>query len=127
MAENIEEEDASSHYDLGVAFKEMGLIDEAIAEFQIAARGMEYRLRAIEMLGSCFLEKQDFRIALKVLGRALQVPEYKDEDLIGIFYAMGRAYEALGETPRAVEWYERVVGCDVGFKDVSQRVAALRQ
>jgi tetratricopeptide (TPR) repeat protein len=126
VAENIEEEDATSHYDLGVAFKEMGLIDEAIAEFQIAARGMDYRLRAIEMLGSCFLEKEDFRIALKVLGRALQVPDYKDEDLVGVFYAMGRAYEALGEVERALEWYERVLGCDVSFKDVSDRVAALR-
>ena len=126
VAENIEEEDASSHYDLGVAFKEMGLIDEAIAEFQIAARGAEYRLRAIEMLGACFLEKEDFRIALKVLGRALQVPDYRDEELVGIFYAMGRAYESLGERPTAVEWYERVLGCDVGFKDVSQRVASLR-
>ncbi len=126
VAENIEEEDATSHYDLGVAFKEMGLIDEAIAEFQIAARGMDYRLRAIEMLGSCFLEKEDFRIALKVLGRALQVPDYKDEDLVGVFYAMGRAYEALGEVERALEWYERVLGCDVSFKDVTDRVAALR-
>jgi tetratricopeptide (TPR) repeat protein len=127
VAENIEEEDASSHYDLGVAFKEMGLLDEAIAEFQVAARGNEYRLRAIEMLGACFLEKQEFRIALKVLGRALQVPEYKDEELVGIFYAMGRAFEALGETPRALEWYERVLGCEASFKDVTQRVAVLRQ
>ncbi|KPK79558.1 MAG: hypothetical protein AMS25_12255 [Gemmatimonas sp. SM23_52] len=126
VSEAIEEEDAASHYDLGVAYKEMGLIDEAIAEFQIAARGTEYRLRAIEMLGACFSEKGEERIALKVLGRALQVEDYRDEDLIGIFYAMGRAYEALGESTSALEWYERVVGCDVNFRDVARRVAALR-
>ncbi len=126
VSEAIEEEDAASHYDLGVAYKEMGLIDEAIAEFQVAARGIEYRLRAIEMLGACFSEKDEPRIALKVLSRALQVRGYRDEDLIGIFYAMGRAYEALGESASALEWYERVVGCDVGFKDVTRRVAALR-
>jgi len=122
----IEKEDAASHYDLGVAYKEMGLIDEAIAEFQIAARGMDYRLRAIEMLGACFIEKQDYRIALKVLKRALQVPGHSDEDLVGIFYAIGRAHESLTETASALEWYERVMGCDVHFKDVSERVAALR-
>ncbi len=126
VAETIEEEDAASHYDLGLAFKEMGLIDEAIAEFQIAARGLEHRLRAIEMLGACFLEKGDQRIALKVLARALQVPQYRDEDLIGIFYAMGRAYEDLQDTRQALEWYERVIGCDVHFKDASRRVAVLR-
>ncbi|UCC72397.1 MAG: hypothetical protein JSV86_18845 [Gemmatimonadota bacterium] len=126
VAEAIEEEDAASHYDLGCAFKEMGLVDEAIAEFQIAARGLEYRLRAIEMLGACFTEKGDHRIALKVLNRALQVPGQKDEELVGIFYAMGRSHEDLGEAASALEWYERVLGCDVNFRDVARRVSALR-
>jgi tetratricopeptide (TPR) repeat protein len=127
VAEAIEKEDASSHYDLGLAFKDMGLVDEAITEFQIAARTPEYRLRAIEMLGACFIEKEEHRIALKVLSRALQVPGHTDDELIGIFYAMGQSYEALSEPRAALEWYERVLGCDVHFKDVSQRVAALRQ
>lgn len=127
VEEAIEKEDAASHYDLGVAYKEMGLIDEAIAEFQIAARGLDYRLRAIEMLGACFIDKEDYRIALKVLRRALQGSHHTDEDLVGIFYAMGRAYEALDETGNALESYERVMGCDVHFKDVASRVATLRQ
>ncbi len=126
VAEAIEKEDASSHYDLGCAFRDMGLIDEAVAEFQIAARTHEYRLRAIEMLGACFLEKKDYRIALKVLSRALQVAGYRDEELVGIFYALGLANEALGHSATALEWYERVIGCDVGFKDAAERVAALR-
>ncbi|MEE9245412.1 MAG: hypothetical protein V3U63_04355 [Gemmatimonadota bacterium] len=126
VAEAIEDEDASSHYDLGVAFKEMGLLDEAIAEFQIAARGLDYRLRAIEMLGTCFVEKQEYAIALKVLGRALQMGQYRDEELIAIFYTMGSAYEALGYSDRALEWFERVMGCDVKFADAAQRVANLR-
>lgn len=127
VADTIEKEDSSSHYDLGCAYRDMGLIDEAIAEFQIAARNPEYRLRAIENLGSCFAEKSEHRIAVKVLLRALQVPGYKDEDLIEVFYAMGRSYEELGDSGQAVEWYERVMGCDVRFKDASQRAASLRR
>jgi tetratricopeptide (TPR) repeat protein len=126
VAEAIEEEDAASHYDLGCAFRDMGLLDEAIAEFQIAARGLEFRLRAIEMLGACFIEKGEHRIALKVLNRALQVPGHKDEELVGIFYAMGRSYEDLGDGGHALEWYERVLGCDMNFMDVGRRVSALR-
>lgn len=126
VAESIEQEDSESHYDLGVAFKEMGLVDEAIAEFQIAARSREYRLRAMEMLGACFLEKGEHRIALKVLDRVVQAPEYNDEELIGIFYGMGRAHEALGEEERALEFYERVLGCDIHFADVAERVSTLR-
>jgi tetratricopeptide (TPR) repeat protein len=127
IAEAIEKEDASSHYDLGCAFKDMGLLDEAIAEFQIAARSTDFRLRAIEMLGTCFMEKEDYRIGLKVLSRALQVPGYTDEELIGILYFIGRAYEALGERKTALEWYERVLGCDLHFRDASERVSAMRQ
>ena len=126
VAEAIEKEDASSHYDLGLAFKDMGLLNEAIAEFQIAARAHEYRLRAIEMLGDCFMDKGDHRIALKVLSRALQVPGYTDDELIGIFYLTGRAFESLGEGGAALEWYERVLGCDMHFRDASQRVSSLR-
>src|SRR6266571_1485408 len=55
--ENIDEADFQSHYDLGVAFKEMGLVDEAIAELQKALRAPEGKLRSSEMLGICFFEK----------------------------------------------------------------------
>jgi tetratricopeptide (TPR) repeat protein len=127
VSEAIEKEDSASHYDLGCAYRDMGLLDEAIAEFQIAARNPEFRLRAIEMLGACFAEKGDHRIALKVLSRAAQAPGHKDEELIEIYYAMGRAHEELGEKVSAVEWYERVMGCDVRFKDASKRVSSLRQ
>jgi tetratricopeptide (TPR) repeat protein len=127
VSEAIEKEDSASHYDLGCAYRDMGLVDEAIAEFQIAARNPEFRLRAIEMLGACFAEKGDHRIALKVLSRAVQAPGHKDEELIEIYYAMGRAHEELGEKGPAVEWYERVMGCDVRFKDASRRVSSLRE
>ncbi len=126
VAEAIEKEDAASHYDLGCAFKDMGLIDEAVTEFQIAARTLDYRLRAIEMLGECFLEKEDYRIALKVLSRALQISAYREGDLVGIYYALGRANEGLGQTDTAVEWYERVMGSDVNFRDAGKRVTILR-
>ncbi len=104
----------------------MGLIDEAVAEFQIAARAPAFRLRAIEMLGDCFMAKAEHRIAVKVLGRALQVPGQRDDDLVGIFYALGRAHEELSESDRALGWYERVLGCDASFKDAAQRVSSLR-
>ena len=70
VAENVEEDDHESHYDLGVAFKEMGLLDEAIAEFQKALRAPEGRLRTSEALGVAFFEKQQFAVSEAVLRRA---------------------------------------------------------
>ena len=70
--QNIDDDDYQAHYDLGVAFKEMGLLDEAIAEFQKALRSPEGRLRTSEALGIAFFEKGQFAIAEAVLRRAVE-------------------------------------------------------
>jgi tetratricopeptide (TPR) repeat protein len=125
LAEHVPEDDAGSHYDLGLAFKEMGLIDDAISEFQVALRAGQDRLKVFEELGQCFIQKAQYNIAVKVLSRALQF-EHRDElELIGIYYFLGRAYEALGQAPEARDAYERVIGLDIRFEDVQQRVARL--
>src|SRR2546422_5575392 len=71
--ENIDEGDFQSHYDLGVAFKEMGLLDEAIAELQKALRAPDGKLRSSEALGVCFLDKGAYVVAESILRRALDL------------------------------------------------------
>jgi tetratricopeptide (TPR) repeat protein len=127
VAENIEVEDSSSHYDLGVAFMEMGLIDEAIAEFQVALRGGSNALATLELLGQCFVEKGQFPVASRVLERALRLPNLSDADMVGVLYQLGRTHEALGNAGQAVELYERVLSVDIRFHDASQRTEALRR
>jgi tetratricopeptide (TPR) repeat protein len=127
VAEAVTPEDYASHYDLGIAYREMGLLDEAIAEFQIAARADSHRLRAHEMLGRCFLEKGEYRVAQKVLTRALQqAGDVEESALVAVYYGLGRVHEALGEPGRALEFYERAMAIDIGFEDVAARVRALR-
>lgn len=126
VAENVEAEDYQSHYDLGVAYKEMGLIDEAIAEFQKALRGPDNRVRTYEAIGQCFIEKGQFQVAATILGRALTEKESSDDDqLVGILYLLGRAYEALGRGDEAVQYYQRVFVVDIQFHDVADRLNAL--
>ena len=79
VAANVDDEDFDSHYDLGVAYREMGLIDEAIFEFQKALRGATQRIRAYEALGQCFIDRSEFDVAITVLGRALREPGMEDE------------------------------------------------
>jgi tetratricopeptide (TPR) repeat protein len=125
VAEHLPAEDAAAHYDLGLAFKEMGLIDEAIAEFQVALRSGHMRLKVYEELGYCFLQKQQFNIAEKVLRQALQVEHRHELELLGIYYQLGRAYEAMGRVEQARDAYERVLGMDLHFQDTSERLARL--
>jgi len=122
VAANIDDEDFDSHYDLGVAYKEMGLIEEAIAEFQKALRGATQRIRAYEALGQCFIERNDFETAITVLGRALREPGMEDEDLIGVLYLLGFASEGSKKARDAAAYYQRVFAIDIDFRDVSKRL-----
>jgi tetratricopeptide (TPR) repeat protein len=125
VSEHVSAEDAGAHYDLGLAFKEMGLVDEAIAEFQVALRAGDERLKIYEELGQCFMMKEQYNVATKVFGRALRMPHEDDLELIGVYYHMGRAFEELGQPADARDAYERVLTLDINFQDVSRRLSRL--
>lgn len=127
VARSLGEDDYESHYDLGVAYKEMGLLDDAIAEFQRALRSPTHRLPAYEALGQCFLEQGSFPVAVTVLSRALHEPGLNDEQRVGVLYLLGYACEALQRRDEARSYYQRVYATDIQFRDVADRLAALEQ
>jgi len=122
ISDNVDEEDHEAHYDLGVAYKEMGLIDEAISEFQIALRGTTQRARAFEALGHCFVEKGQLAVASTILQRALNEPGIGDEDLVGVLYLLGAICEELQNYAEAKRYYQRVFAVDIQFRDVADRL-----
>ncbi len=123
--QNLESDDYQAHYDLGVAFKEMGLLDEAIAEFQKALRAPEGRLRTSEALGVAFFEKGQFTVSEAVLSRAVETVAEGDEAKIGVLYWLGRACEAQGKDANAIASYERAMAVDIRFMDLGERVQRL--
>lgn len=125
VAEPVGGGDPTSHYDLGLAFKDMGLIDEAIAEFEAAYRGGIEGLKVYEELGQCFLLKGEYRAAEEILARALELPRKDERELIGVYYHLGRCYEELGQFDRARSAFERVYALGGDFRDVSRRLSGL--
>ncbi|HET6777910.1 MAG TPA: tetratricopeptide repeat protein, partial [Gemmatimonadales bacterium] len=123
--QNLESDDYEAHYDLGVAFKEMGLLDEAIGEFQKALRSPEGRLRTSEALGMAFFEKGQYAVCESILRRAIDSTPGSDDAKIGLLYWMGRAAEALGKEADAINSYERALVVDISFMDLSKRVQRL--
>jgi tetratricopeptide (TPR) repeat protein len=123
--ENVGHDDYEAHYDLGIAFKEMGLLDEAIAEFQKALRDPGGRLRTSEALGVAFFEKGQMAVAEAVLRRAVDTLEGGDDQKIGLVYWLGRACEAQGRLPEARQSYDRAMAVDIQFMDVRERVSRL--
>lgn len=126
VSENLEASDVRAHHDLGTAYKEMGLLDEAIAEFQAALRASSEHLPTYELLGQTFLEMGKNEAAVKSLERALKVRTGVEDELLGIYYYLARAHETLGNHGSAVEFYDRVFALDINFADVTERLRALR-
>jgi len=126
VAQHITRDDARASYDLGTAYREMGLTDEAIGMFQQALRSQPGHLASLEMLGQCFLDREEPEVALRVLERALKTGVPVEDDLLGIYYFLGVAHERAGNRAEAREFYEKVFSLDINFKDVTERLRALR-
>lgn len=127
IAAQVADEDHAAHYELGVAYREMGLVDEAIGAFQKALRAPGHRLRALEALGRCFVDKGQHAVGQAILERALTEPEATDQRLVGVLFLLGQVAEALGAPEEARRYYQRVFAVDVRFRDVVDRLNSLER
>jgi pilus assembly protein FimV len=119
-------EDYDTRYNLGIAYKEMGLIDEAIAEFQLAAKDDARLLECSSMLGICFLEKGMPKLAMKWFERGLKAPGRTEEEYAALRYDLAMAHEAAGDMDRALALFTELYGQDANFRDVASKVRELR-
>ncbi len=119
-------EDYDTRYNLGIAYKEMGLLDEAIAEFQLAAKDEARLLECSSMLGICFMEKGMPKLAVKWFERGLKAPGRTEEEYQGLRYDLAEAYEAAGEVEEALSLYTDLYGQNANFRDVAAKVRQLR-
>jgi hypothetical protein len=119
-------EDYDTRYNLGIAYKEMGLIDEAIAEFQLAAKDEARLLECASMLGICFLEKGMPKLAMKWFERGLKAPGRTEDEYAALRYDLATAHEAAGDVDRALALFTDLYGQDANFRDVATKVRDLR-
>ncbi len=113
-------------YDLGLAYLEMGITEEAIHYLQLASHEAGLRIRACNMLGLCFLEKDMPDMAVKEFERGLLTPEVSEDEAVGLYYNLGVASERLGDYRRALDEYRKVYAIDVDYLDVREKIRRLR-
>jgi tetratricopeptide (TPR) repeat protein len=119
-------EDYDTRYNLGIAYKEMGLIDEAIAEFQLAAKDEARLLECSSMLGICFMDKGMPKLAVKWFERGLKAPGRTEEEYAALRYDLAMAHEAAGDVDTALSLFTDLYGQDANFRDVAAKVRELR-
>ena len=126
-------DDPETHYNLGVAFREMGLLDEAIGEFQKVVKGSSKGnfppnfLQACTLLAACFREKAMPAIAAKWYIRALETPDLDDEATLALHYDLGATYEEVGDAKSALEKFTEVYSQNIDYRDVAEKIRSLQQ
>ncbi|MCL5671650.1 MAG: tetratricopeptide repeat protein, partial [Acidobacteria bacterium] len=126
------DEDDQTHYNLGVAFREMGLLDEAIGELQkvVKSRGSQCFgpnfLQGCTLLASCFMDKGMPALAAKWYSRALEAPGLDHEGMLAIYYDLGIAFEKAGNNAAALEKFTEVYSQNIDYRDVAEKIRLLR-
>jgi tetratricopeptide (TPR) repeat protein len=119
--------DAQGHYDLAMAYREMGLLDHAVESFRMALANPALAHRAAEMLGRCMLDQGRFDEAAAELQSALEQPGLDAEGVLGLRYLLGLAYEAAGRPREALAELERVFAEQPNYHDVAPKLRDLRK
>jgi tetratricopeptide (TPR) repeat protein len=126
------QEDPETHYNLGIAFKEMGLLDEAIGELQKVChavdRGTPFSqpIQALTWLAQCLVDKGAPEAAVRWYQKALQLPGLDSASRCSIYYDLGSAYQASGDNKAALTNFMEVYGSNIDFRDVASRIKALK-
>ena len=125
VEQQLDSEDYDTHYNLGIAYKEMGLIDEAIGEFQGASKDPKRAVECSSMLGLCFLEKGMPQLAIKWYRKGLEMTEITADEHVGLLYDLGSAYMEVGDTENAQKAFVEVYGSNSNYRDVVMRIKQL--
>jgi tetratricopeptide (TPR) repeat protein len=124
VAKQVDSGDAATHYDLGIAYMEMGLHSEAIDEFKLCLVDPDRRCTAHTMIGLSHVAKGEMEQGIEHLNLALS-DNPKPEEETGLWFEMGNAYELSGKNLEALIWYEKVEERDPRYRDVAQRIERL--
>ena len=122
----LEDEDSETHYNLGIAYKEMGLVDDAIKEFQTSKNDKKSFLQSSSMLAVCYMEKGLYSLAIDMLSKTLASIEEPNESYWSIKYDLAEAYEKNNNIKEALDLYTEVYGWNARFRNVSEKVGLLK-
>ena len=123
-------EDVDTHYNLGIAYKEMGLLDDAIAEFVLTPEVEPKFVQSRYMLGLCYMDKGEYQNAITEVQSALNFSESQGvemKDRVGMHYDLGLAYQLAGDAAGALSQFQKVYDTDPEYRDAASKIKELQK
>lgn len=123
--EQIAADDMESHYNLGIAYREMGLFDDAISEFTKAQREPARFVDCQILKSLSYSDKGDMKNAELMLQRVLDTSDLDSSQRLNLGYELGLLYEKGQRNREALDRYREVFSQDKGYRDVAAKISAL--
>jgi len=124
IEETLGDEEYETHYNLGIAYKDMGLFDDALREFEIGSRDPDLTQDSLSLMAMCFIEKKDYDSALKAVQKAMEA--CSEEARIGLYYQMGEIQEKKKDWEGALEAYSEVQSRDPSFEGIDEIIGRIK-
>ncbi len=130
VAAQVSDNDAATHYELGLAYKDMGLVQDAIREFEIAARDPARTCVAESLIGMMHLDHSQIDPAIDAFIRGLHAAQKTPDQELALTYEVGNAYELRGNADQAIYYFQVVSRTDPSYRDgrgsVAERILRLQ-
>ena len=125
LEQQVDEGDTETHYNLGIAYMEMGLMDEAINEFQAAAIDPRREVDCLTLQGVCYRDKGDMETAEQVFQTVIGMDGIAPEGVLSLKFELALLYEATGRKDEALQTYLDIQTVKPGFRDTRQKLVEL--
>ncbi len=125
--EQIAADDMESHYNLGIAYREMGLLDDAISEFEKAEKEPSRYVDCQTLKGLSFSDKGDYENAELMFLQALDSSHLEDIQRLNLGYELGLLHERAERSKDALISYQEVFSQDNNYRDVRDKISSLKE
>jgi Flp pilus assembly protein TadD len=124
-AHDASPEVAEQHLKLAVTYLEMGMMDDAVQAFQVAARSPRHRFQAAGKIARLYLDRGMSPQAIEWLERAAEAPAPDPASAHALLYDLATTLESLGESARALAVLMELQAEAGDYRDVADRLEHL--
>jgi len=127
VKEKIEKKDTESHFNLGIAYLEQGLLDEAIEELELACQDQKKTIDCYSIISHCYKKKKEYKRAVEWLERALDVSKKGTGQYFGLKYELASLYKVMKEKQKALNLFKEIKKWNPKYRDTMDKIEELNK